>query len=217
MSLRSTTALRDLILSSLDARFAMIGHQRRAGRQVWHRAIDAERSHGVHLHFGLYENEGRVTVIPSIGVRYASIEDALLAAAVVRGANARDRVTFSKPLGELSGAEYQTDLECGAEGIATRIWTDVETYGLPFLRSISDLEEVIALLASPEPRDWCCPGPGLRARLLVLALDGAGRRSDALELLDGLWADLLDRDAVVPPFERFAAWFRLGGSCEPIG
>jgi hypothetical protein len=205
--MKKTTALREAILLSLDRRFDTVGYRRRKGHQAWYRGFDSERTCAVHLNFGLYEREGEVGITPSVGVRYESIERALVESSVVTGPGNRDRVTFGKTLAALSGHEYQTHIQQGAEPIAAVVWNDWKVHGRPFLASISDLEVVIRLLRSPDPHVWCCTGRDFRARLLPLALEVAGRRHDALRILDELRADLAGRDQLRPPFDHFAAWF----------
>jgi len=205
--MKKTTALREAILQSLDRRFDAAGYRRRQGHQAWYRVLDSERTYAIQLNFGLYERQGAVRITPSVGVRHESIERALVESSVVTGLGSHDRVTFGKTLTELSGHEYQTHVQQGAEPVAAGVWTDWESHGRPFVESISDLEVVIGLLRSPEPRAWCCPGRDYRARLLPLALEVAGRRDDALRILDELRADLAGREQLRPPFEHFATWF----------
>jgi hypothetical protein len=77
MVTRRTTAFRDAVLQALDEPFAATGFARSRRAHAWNRPVDAELSHRVPLNFGLYEDTGEVSIIPTIptvGVRYQSIE-----------------------------------------------------------------------------------------------------------------------------------------------
>ena len=206
--MNATTRFRTELLATLDPLFASRGFARRKVSFGWVRPVSAEHTHTVHLNFGLYPAEGRITVSPCIGVRFATLEAGLVAAGVVPGSASRDRSTVGfamRPPNASSYAFGAADSPALAAGV---LWTDLESRAFPQLAAAGTLDHVIATLQRPEPDQWGILSRSARARVWPLALQAAGRRDDALAVLAELEDEMREIDQLVPPFDQFAAWFR---------
>jgi hypothetical protein len=206
--MNETTQLRDAILLALDARFASRGFTRRRPSYAWRHAAAPGITHGVHINFGLYPRDGRVSAVPSIGTRIDAV-DRLMLAAGLRATSDSDRLIFTQLLPDLAGASsYDATVATDPDGCVDTIWADWCAVGELAVARLSDLSTIITMLSATDPKDWCCPSRSHRARLLPIALAAAGRSAEALSALDWIRTDIASRDQMLPPFEQFETWFR---------
>lgn len=206
--MNATTRFRTELLAALDPLFATRGFRRRKDSFAWARSVSAEHTQSVHLNFALYPNAGQIAVIPTIGVRFASLDAGLVAAGVVPKPGSRDRSTVGFAIRPRDAQSYLFGTGDSPSAAAEALWRDLEARAFPQLGEAVSLEYVIAALASPEPERWGILGRSSRARLWPLALLAAGRRGEALAVLARLESEMTGADQMVPPFEHFAAWFR---------
>lgn len=205
--MNATTRFRTELLAALDPRFEALGFLRRKEAFAWSRQVSAEQARSVHLNFGLYPAAGRVTVIPTVGVRFAALEAALVAAGVVPKTGSRDRSTVGFAIRPRNAQSY--DFAAGdSAAAADTVWRELESRGFPQLEDAGTLDYVIASLASPDPGRWGILSRSARARVWPLALEVAGRHDEALAVLGQLEKDMVSIDQMVPPFEHFASWLR---------
>jgi hypothetical protein len=210
--MNATTRFRTELLAALDPLFATRGFRRRKDSFAWTRRVSAEHTESVHLNFGLYPGAARVSVIPTIGVRFATLEAGLVAAGVVPRTGSRDRTTVGFAIRPANAESYAFAAADSPPAAAGALWHDLEARAFPQLEAAGSLDYVITALASPEPDRWGILSRSARARLLPLALQAAGRRDEALVALAQLENEMPGVDQMVPPFEHFAAWFRAHAS-----
>ena len=206
--MNATTRFRADLLEALDPLLREVGFSRRKDSFAWVRQLSSELTHSVHLNFGLYPAAGRVSVNPTLGVRFATVEAALVAAGVVPQAGSRERSTVAFVMRPRDATAYEFAAVSSPAAAANVLWSDLESGELARLEEAGTLDHVIAMLSRPEPDQWGILGRSARARLLPLALRAAGREADALAVLAELEGEMRGVDQMVPPFEHFAAWFR---------
>lgn len=206
--MNATTRFRSELLAALDPRLEALDFRRRKDRFAWTRQVSAEQIRSVHLNFGLHPAAGRVTVIPTVGVRFAALEAALVAAGVVPKTGNHDRSTVGFAIRPANAPSYDFAAGDSATAAATILWRELESRGFPQLEDAGTLDHVIAALASPDPGRWGILSRSARARVWPLALETAGRHDEALAVLGQLEKEMAGNDQMVPAFENFASWFR---------
>lgn len=206
--MNATTRFRTDLLAALDPLFATRGFRRRTDSFAWARQVSGEHTQSVHLNFGLYPAAGQIAVMPTIGVRFATLDAGLVAAGVVPKAGSRDRSTVGFAIRPANAPSYRFAVGDSPSAAAGVLWRDLEARAFPQLETAVTLDYLIAALASPEPDQWGIVGRSARARLWPLALRAAGRHGEALAVLAQLEDEMRGIDQMVPAFEHFAAWFR---------
>jgi len=194
------------LLTHFDALLEQHGFKRPKRSQLWRKQISNEVSQFIHLNFGLYEREKQIVVNPSVAVRFESIEADCLESGMITSASAA-RANFGKSLQQISGRTYEWSDGENSSALAEKIYRDLVSYGLKYLQQISDLEQVLGLLKSSEPKKWCTESRSSRARYLPLALVRASRVDEALSLLPELAKDIQGLDQMIPDFQNFTSWF----------
>ena len=212
--MNATTRFRTELLAALDPLFETRGFRRRKDSFAWTRQVSAEQTQSVHLNFGLYPGAAEVSVLPTVGVRFATLEGGLVAAGVVPKTGSRDRSTVGFAIRPADAQAYAFSAGDPPSTAAAALWHDLEARAFPQLEEAGSLDYVVAALASPEPDRWGILSRSARARLWPLALQAAGRRREALAVLPQLENELSGVDQMVPPFEYFAAWFRAHAASE---
>ena len=206
--MNATTRFRGALLEALDPLMESVGFGRRKNCFAWTRRISNDLTDSVHLNFGLYPVAGRISVLPTLGVRFASIETALIAAGVVPKEQSRDRSTVGFAMRPPTASAYEFTAADAPVVAAETLWSDLKSGPLARLETLRTLDRVVDSLSSPEPEQWGILSRSVRARVLPLALRAAGREVDALTTLAQLEGEMRDVDQLVPSFDDFAGWFR---------
>jgi hypothetical protein len=161
----------------------------------------------MHLNFGLYAKAGRYIINPSVGVTFAAIEADLIGAEIRSPLPLSEVGTFAQMLQGLAGHDYSGDVTDDPSSVASRLLEDWNVVGERAVSEMSDLTQVISMLRSDTPADWCCAGRAYRGRLLLLALLHSGKVEEALATLPWVEDDLRGRDQLIPSFSHFRPWF----------
>jgi hypothetical protein len=196
---------RESFLAALDARLSPEGFRLRRRSQSWRRETRGLPAIGIHVNFG--RSSQPLAVIPTIGVRYDSIEGELVRAGIVQAGAIKDRFTFARPLTVVADGVYEVSATEGPGPTVDRIWADWCAEGRSFAEQLSDLDAVITMLESDIPAQWCCASRSDRARLLPVALAVSGRFAEASDWLPRLGEDIRGRDQMLPEFDAFRTWF----------
>jgi len=210
--MKLTTKAKDELLTHLDALLEQHAFKRPKRSQAWRKQISNEVSQFIHLNFDLYEKEKHIVVNPSVAVRFESIEADCLESGMISSANA-DRANFGQTLQQISGRSYEWSEGENLSALAKALYQDLISYGLKYLQQISDVEQVLGLLSSSEPKTWCTESRSSRARYLPLTLAKAGRVDEALRLLPEIAKEIQGLDQMIPNFQKFTSWFSEKYGC----
>lgn len=203
-----TAEARDAIIHEMDNLLNGQSFKRKRKRDyAWWKKLTEELSHSIHLNIGLFTHNQTLIVNPSVAVRYDSFERELMEVMKLDSRYIRDRASFANMLSPLSGNLYSMRASEDAVKLAKEIYADVLQYGLPYLEKLSKLEQVIRLLSSKNPRDWCAYSLSHRCRLLPIALVIADRKKEAEQILPILEKEIEGEDQIIPPYAEFVASF----------
>lgn len=204
----TTAEARDAIIHEMDHLLKAQGFKRRRKSDyVWWKELSEEFSVSIHLNVGLFPHNQTLIVNPSLAVRYESFELELAEVLKLDSRYIRDRTSFMNMLSSLSGNLYLMRASEDAAKLAKEIYADVLQFGLPYLEKLSNLEQVIRLLSSNNPRDWCTYSLSDRCRLLPIALVIADRKKEAQQILPILEKEIEGEDQIIPPYAEFVASF----------
>ncbi len=180
-------------LSQFDEVLLPLGFVRSKKDQLWERKSLEANFEYVHLNFGKY------VVNPSLGVRYADLENLSPPAGVISSSKMLKSLVEPSP-------QYSSDSPINL------LIDDVTSIGIPYLQKLNDRQNVIEKLRSPNIQDWPVTSYSHRIRLLPLLLHSVGEYQEAKYLVAEFKGEAKDKDQLIPSFDDFAEWLDQQGA-----
>ena len=205
--MKSTTQLREEVLSGMEPYFSGLGFKRKKNDQAWRKRQHAETWRVVHCNFGLYEKDRRISLIPTLEVRHESIEQLKVAAGILAQPSS-DTASFGIPLTRFrDGRPYWASIDDGPEKIVAALVPDLSRHSASVFQNLEDLDWVLKNLSGEDSKEWCVPSASHRVRLLPLIWHLKGDDQKAVDELRRLKDELRLRDQMIPRMRQFEEWF----------
>lgn len=206
--MNETIQFRDSVMVALDGLMFNFGFRRNKRSQSWKRKISSTQSIGTHLNFGMREAAGAMSIIPSVWLRDERLVKLEVECGILDTKNASKNAQFGRTTKSQGGRNFDCLVTENPKEIAESIFTNFESFGIPYLNRLTDNEFIINQLKSDKVDEWPVDSRSIRARLLPLVLVVQGRTDEACSAIDGLEKDIAGKDQLIPDYRDFLKWFR---------